>query len=47
MGDFFDKPPEQGGLDVSRPIASAILAAVIVVCILIFPQRAGSHPGAA
>jgi uncharacterized membrane-anchored protein len=44
VGDFFDKPIAQGGLDVSRPLASAILAAIIVGCILILPQRAGSHP---
>jgi uncharacterized membrane-anchored protein len=42
-GDFFDKPIASGGLNVSRPMASLILAALIVVCILVFPQRAGSH----
>ncbi|HUO89670.1 MAG TPA: hypothetical protein VMU08_10880 [Rhizomicrobium sp.] len=47
VGDFFDKPVAEGGLNVSRPVASAILAAVIVACILILPQRAGSHPGEA
>jgi uncharacterized membrane-anchored protein len=47
IGDFFDKPIEKGGLDVSRPLASAILAAIILVCIFIFPQRAGQHPRAA
>ena len=47
IGDFFDKPIDKGGLDISRPLASAILAAVILVCILIFPQRAGQHPRAA
>jgi uncharacterized membrane-anchored protein len=47
VGDFFDKPLAQGGLNVSRPIASAILAAIIIVCILVLPQRAGEHPGAA
>jgi uncharacterized membrane-anchored protein len=47
IGDFFDKPIDKGGLDISRPLASAILAAVILVCILIFPQRAGQHPSAA
>jgi uncharacterized membrane-anchored protein len=47
VGDFFDKPPAKGGLDVSRPLATAILAAIIVACILVFPQRAGGHPGAA
>jgi uncharacterized membrane-anchored protein len=40
VGDFFDKPLAQGGLDVSRPLASAIIAAFIVVCLLAFRQRA-------
>src|ERR1700712_3229416 len=44
VGDFFDKPVEQGGLNVSRPLASAILTAVIIGCILFIPQRSGSHP---
>jgi uncharacterized membrane-anchored protein len=43
VGDFFDKPHAQGGLDVSRPLASALLAAFMVACILLLPQRAGSH----
>ena len=47
VGDFLDKPVSNGGLNLSRPIASAIIAAFIVGCILIFPQRAGRHPGAA
>src|SRR6201984_3470424 len=38
VGDFFDKPFAQGGLNVSRPLASAILAVVIVACILLLPQ---------
>jgi len=45
VGDFFDKPLAQGGLNVSRPLASAIIAAFIVICILVLPQRAGVHPG--
>ena len=40
VGDFFDKPHDEGGLDVSRPLASAILAAVMLACILLIPQRA-------
>jgi uncharacterized membrane-anchored protein len=44
VGDFFDKPLSQGGLNISRPLASAILAGFILVCLLVFPQRAGSHP---
>ena len=42
-GDLLDKPVSDGGLDFSRPLASAIIAVFIVICILVFPQRAGSH----
>ena len=45
IGDYLDKPVASGGLEVSRPVASAILAVVIVVCIALFPQKAGQHPG--
>lgn len=45
VGDFFDKPINQGGLDFSRPLASAIIAAFVVACILLLPQRPGTHPG--
>jgi uncharacterized membrane-anchored protein len=44
VGDFLDKPVDHGGLALSRPLASAVLAAFIVVCLLVLPQRAGSHP---
>ena len=47
VGDFLDKPLDKGGLALSRPIASAVLAIVIVALILILPQRAGRHPGQA
>jgi uncharacterized membrane-anchored protein len=47
LGDLFDKPVADGGLDVNRFYASAILALVIIVCIRVIPQRAGRHPGAA
>jgi uncharacterized membrane-anchored protein len=47
VGDLLDKPLAQGGLNFSRPLASAIIAVLIVACILIFPQRAGQHPGEA
>jgi uncharacterized membrane-anchored protein len=46
-GDFFDKPVADGGLDISRPWASLIIAVFIIVCIWVLPQRAGSHPGRA
>lgn len=39
VGDFFDKPVAQGGLDVSRPLASAVLAGVIVILIALLPRR--------
>jgi uncharacterized membrane-anchored protein len=45
VGDFLDKPVSNGGLALSRPIATAVLAAFILICILILPQRAGQHPG--
>lgn len=44
LGDFLDKPRHDGGLAFSRPIASAIIAGFIVLCILLLPQRAGRHP---
>jgi uncharacterized membrane-anchored protein len=44
VGDFLDKPLDHGGLSLSRPIASLVLAVAILALILILPQRAGSHP---
>ncbi|KQP79226.1 hypothetical protein [Methylobacterium sp. Leaf117] len=46
VGDFLDKPATDGGLDLSRPFASAVIAAFIVALIVLLPQRAGRHPGA-
>jgi uncharacterized membrane-anchored protein len=46
VGDLLDKPIANGGFAFSRYTASAILAAVIVACILLLPQRAGKHLGA-
>ena len=45
VGDFLDKPLNHGGLNMSRPIASALLAGVILALIFLLPQRAGEHPG--
>jgi uncharacterized membrane-anchored protein len=47
VGDFLDKPVSDGGLALSRPIASAVIAVFIIGCLLVLPQRAGQHPGAA
>jgi uncharacterized membrane-anchored protein len=44
VGDFLDKPLDHGGLALSRPIASLVIAMFMIACILLFPQRAGSHP---
>jgi uncharacterized membrane-anchored protein len=45
VGDFLDKPLSAGGLALSRFSASASLIAIVIACILIFPQRAGSSRG--
>jgi uncharacterized membrane-anchored protein len=44
IGDFLDKPTNHGGLALSRPLASAVILAAIVVLILVLPQRPGRHP---
>ena len=44
VGDLLDKKLDKGGMDFSRPLASAVLAAFILGCILLLPQRAGKHP---
>jgi uncharacterized membrane-anchored protein len=44
VGDFLDKPVHDGGLALSRPLASAVLAIFILGCLFVLPQRAGSHP---
>ena len=43
VGDLLDKPKQLGGLALSRPWASLVIAAIVVVCVLVFPQRAGHH----
>jgi uncharacterized membrane-anchored protein len=45
LGDLLDKPLNSGGLSFNRFYASAILAAVIIACVALLPQRAGTHPG--
>jgi uncharacterized membrane-anchored protein len=44
VGDFLDKPRNVGGLALSRPLASAVIAAFIIACLFVLPQRAGRHP---
>jgi uncharacterized membrane-anchored protein len=45
VGDFLDKPLEQGGLDLSRPLASAVIASIMIACVLYFPQQAATAQG--
>lgn len=44
VGDFIDKPVADGGLAWSRPLATAVLAALIAVLLVVIPQRPGRHP---
>src|SRR5579863_6858330 len=44
VGDFLDKPVRDGGLGLSRAIATAVIGVFIIICILVLPQRAGRHP---
>ena len=43
VGDLLDKPLDHGGLALSRPIASAVLTVLMVIGVLLIPQRVGSH----
>ena len=45
VGDFIDKPVTDGGLALSRPLASAVIAGIIVALLVVLPQRPGRHPG--
>ena len=45
VGDFLDKPLNQGGLALSRYSASAALLVIIVSCIVLFPQKAAKGSG--
>jgi uncharacterized membrane-anchored protein len=44
VGDFIDKPVADGGLALSRPLASAAIAVIIAVLLIVLPQRPGRHP---
>jgi uncharacterized membrane-anchored protein len=45
LGDLLDKPLDNGGLAFSRYYATAILVVIIIACVALLPQRAGSHSG--
>ncbi len=44
VGDFFDKPHNEGGLDISRPLLSLGLLVFIVACVWLLPQRPAGAP---
>lgn len=44
IGDLLDKPHSEGGLELSRYLASAVIAIVIITCIALIPQRAEGRP---
>ena len=43
VGNVFDKPLDHGGLAVSRPLITAVLGGLMIVALLIWPQRAGQR----
>lgn len=43
VGDFLDKPIAKGGLELSRAGASAVLAALMILLLLVWPQRAAAR----
>lgn len=40
IGDYIDKPAAQGGLELSRYAATAVLLALIAISVMLLPQRA-------
>jgi uncharacterized membrane-anchored protein len=45
VGDYLDKPRADGGLELSRPLASLVLAVAMLLLILLVRQRAGRQAG--
>ena len=43
LANSLDKPAASGGLGFSDITISAVLAVVMVICVLVIPQRAGRH----
>ena len=47
LANALDKPAGAGGLGFSDLAISGVLATVMVIAVMLIPQRAGRHPGAA
>ena len=43
VGDFLDKPTSAGGLALSRYSASAVLLIFIIICVLVFENKAAEN----
>lgn len=43
VANSLDKPVEQGGLGINDITITGILAVVMIVCLLVIPQRSGRH----
>lgn len=43
VGDFLDKPLDHGGLALSRPIASSVLAIFMIACIFLTRKKLGER----
>jgi uncharacterized membrane-anchored protein len=44
VGDWLDKPLAKGGMEMSRPLATAVLAVAIIALIVVIPQRPAGAP---
>jgi uncharacterized membrane-anchored protein len=43
VGNVFDKPVANGGLAVSRPMITTVLGGLMILALIVFPQKAGRH----
>lgn len=44
LANSLDKPTGQGGLGVGDPTITGVLVVLMILCVLLIPQRAGHHP---
>ena len=47
VANSLDKPVGNGGLGIGDLTITAVLATIMVICVLLIPQRAGHHPASA
>ena len=44
LGDLLDKPVAKGGFNIDRFQASAVIAVIMIACIILLRQNPGQHP---